>query len=161
MKSAIIAAALAAGAMSLAGCATITEGKTDSVAVTSVPVDGAKCSLKNQVGEWYLTTPGSAVVHKSKSNLEIDCTMDGYQAAHTSMPASFENMTAGNMLIGGIIGVGVDAASGAMYHYDKSTQITLVPVTPAAAAMPAPAPTATPAPPDAPASAPAPAKPSS
>mgnify|MGYP001599623528 CR=1 FL=1 len=147
MKYTFIAAALAAGAMSLGGCATITRGKTDSVSVTSVPVDGAKCSLKNGVGEWYLTTPGSADVHKSKTDLQIDCTRDGYEPAHVTMQSHFEGMTAGNLIIGGVIGIGIDAASGAMNHYDKAAQVTLVPVAPAAAPMPAPAPadTSTPA----------------
>jgi len=160
MKYTLLAAALAAGAMSLGGCATITEGKTSTVAVTSVPIDGAKCSLKNAVGEWFVTTPGSIEVHKSKTNLEVNCTHDGYQDAHTSMPASFQNMTAGNMVLGGLIGVGVDAASGAMYKYDKSVEVTLMPSAAAAAPMAA-APVAMPAPAAAPAAAPAPSKPSS
>ena len=155
MKYTLIAAALAAGAMSLGGCATITEGKTDAVAVTSVPVDGAKCSLKNGVGEWFVTTPGSAEVHKSKTDLEINCTHDGYDPAHMTMQSHFEGMTAGNLILGGVVGIGVDAASGAINHYDKSAQITLVPSAPAASAMPAPATT------QAPAAASAPAKPSS
>lgn len=144
MKYTMVAAALAVGAMSLGGCATITEGKTDSIAVTSVPVDGAKCSLKNGVGEWYVTTPGSAEVHKSKTDLEIDCTRDGYQPAHATMDSRFESMTAGNLILGGIIGIGVDAASGAMNHYGKTAQITLVPIAPVAPAMSAPAPAAAP-----------------
>jgi len=142
MNYTLIAAAFAVGAMSLGGCATITEGKTDTIALTSVPVDGAKCSLKNGVGEWYVTTPGSAEVHKSKTDLEIDCTRDGYQPAHATMDSRFEAMTAGNLILGGLIGIGVDAASGAMNHYGKTAQITLVPVAPAAAAMPAAAPVA-------------------
>jgi len=155
MKYTLLAAALAAGAMSLGGCATITEGKTDAVAVTSVPVDGAKCSLKNGVGEWFVTTPGSAEVHKSKTDLEINCTRDGYEPAHMTMQSHFEGMTAGNLILGGVVGIGVDAASGAMNHYDKAIQVTLVQAAPAAASMSnTPAPTAAPAPAAVPALAP-------
>jgi hypothetical protein len=151
MKYTLIAAALAAGAISLGGCATITKGKTDPVMVTSVPIDGAKCDLKNAAGEWSVTTPGTAVVHKSNSPLEVNCTRDGYQAAHANMHPHFENMTIGNAVLGGVIGVVVDANSGAMYYYDKSVQVTLMPVEPAA----------TPAAAAAPADASAPAKPQS
>lgn len=159
MKYTLIAAALAAGAMSLGGCATITEGKTDAIAVTSIPVDGAKCSLKNGVGEWFVTTPGSAEVHKSKTDLQIDCTHDGYEPAHVTMESHFEGMTAGNLIVGGLVGVAVDASSGAMNHYDKAAQITLTPSAPAAAMAPMAAPAATPVSATTPAA--APAKPSS
>jgi len=147
MKYQLIAAALAAGAMGLGGCATITEGKTDAVTVTSMPVDGAKCSLKNGVGEWFVTTPGSAEVHKSRTDLQIDCTRDGYLPAHATMEPRFEGMTAGNIILGGVVGIGVDAASGAMNHYDKSVQVTLSPAAAAPAAAPAPEPPPPPAPP--------------
>jgi len=138
MKAAVVGGALAFG---LSGCATITEGKTDNLKVTSVPVDGAKCTLTNGVGTWYLTTPGNVEVHKSKTDLNVDCTHDGYQNAHQVMVSHFEGMTAGNIILGGVIGIGVDAASGAMNHYDKSIEVQMTPVgqTPAPAATPAPA----------------------
>jgi hypothetical protein len=135
-RIAIIAAALSFG---LSGCATIVEGNTDNVAVTSVPVDGAKCELKNGVGTWYVTTPGSLQVRKSKTNLEVTCRRDGYQDAHQSVESKFEGMTAGNLLFGGVVGVGVDAASGAMNHYPASLQIALYP-SDASAALPTPTP---------------------
>lgn len=113
-------------AFALSGCATITEGKTDTLAVSTTP-DGAKCDLKNGVGEWFVTTPGSAEVHKSKTDLTIDCAKPGYQPTHTVMQSHFEGMTAGNLILGGVIGVGVDAASGAMNHYDKEVSITMLP----------------------------------
>ena len=36
-------------------------------------------------------------------------------------------MTFGNILFGGIIGIAVDAASGAMHQYPDSVTITLIP----------------------------------
>lgn len=57
----------------------------------------------------------------------IDCTKIGYQPSHTIMQSHFEGMTAGNLILGGVIGIGVDAASGAMNHYDKQVSITMLP----------------------------------
>jgi hypothetical protein len=37
-------------------------------------------------------------------------------------------MTAGNVLFGGIIGLGVDAASGAMNKYDSGVEVMMTPV---------------------------------
>jgi hypothetical protein len=137
-----VAAAGGALAFALSGCATITEGKTDTLVVNTVPVDGAKCDLHNGVGEWFITTPGSAEVHKSKTSLDITCTKDGYQTGHLVLESHVEAMTAGNAILGGVIGIGVDAASGAMFHYDKQATVTLTPV---GATPPAPPPPPAPA----------------
>jgi hypothetical protein len=37
-------------------------------------------------------------------------------------------MTAGNVLVGGVIGLGVDAVSGAMNKYNDINQFTMVPI---------------------------------
>lgn len=132
LKLAAIGGALA---FALSGCATITEGKTDALAVNTTP-DGAKCTLKNGVGEWYITTPGSAEVHKSKTDLDISCKKEGFQDGHIVMESHFEGMTVGNVILGGVIGIGVDAASGAMNHYDKSVSLTLVPNVPVSSVAP-------------------------
>jgi hypothetical protein len=34
-------------------------------------------------------------------------------------------MTAGNVLLGGVVGLGVDSASGAMNHYNANNQIAM------------------------------------
>ena len=36
-----------------------------------------------------------------------------------------EAMTAGNILFGGVIGLGVDAATGAMHRYDENITVPL------------------------------------
>jgi uncharacterized protein YceK len=64
-----IVAAIAALGVALSGCASIVEGTTQSIAVTSPPTDGAKCVLKSSEGTYYVTTPGNATVHKTKNDL--------------------------------------------------------------------------------------------
>jgi phosphoketolase len=53
-----------------------------------------------------------------------ECFQDGTGiiASHT------EAMAAGNIIAGGVIGLGIDAASGAMNRYNAENQIALVPV---------------------------------
>ena len=43
------------------------------------------------------------------------------------MASEFQTMTFGNILFGGLIGVAVDAASGAMHEYPAQVTITLIP----------------------------------
>ena len=143
-------AAIAAMGVALSGCATIIEGTTQSISVSTNPPAGAQCTLASALGTWYVTTPGSVTVHKSKTDITAICKKDGYQDATQIIPSTFQATTAGNILLGGIVGIGVDAASGADYKYPALSVITMVPI-----GQTAPAPTSTPAPKAAPQTTPA------
>jgi TonB family protein len=132
------AAVLVAG-VSLSGCATIIEGTTENVSVSTAPEQGAQCTLKNSEGTWFVTTPGSTTVHKTKNDMTIDCTKAGFAPGHLVAASHFGGTTAGNVIAGGVIGIGVDAASGANYHYDSPVTVSLGAATPTANATPAPA----------------------
>ena len=125
----------------LAGCASIVEGTTENVAVTTPPADGAKCVLKSSEGTYYVTTPGNATVHKTKNDLDVECDKDGFQHASLKVPAKFGAATVGNVLAGGIIGIGVDAATGANYSYPTAISVPMAATTgaPPAATPAAPA----------------------
>lgn len=120
----IIAAIAAVG---LSGCATIVQGSTQSMSVNTKPEDGAKCELKNSQGTWYVTTPGSVTVHKTKTDLEISCSKEGVGKGSVTAKAKFGGTTFGNVLAGGLVGVAVDAASGANFYYDTPVTIVLTP----------------------------------
>ena len=127
-------------ASGLSGCATIIEGTTQPVSVNTTPQDGAKCTLTNSEGTWYLTTPGSTTVHKTRHDLTVACTKDGFAGGQTVAKSHMGAATAGNVLAGGLIGMGVDAASGADYYYNSPITVDLGASTaPVTAAEPAPA----------------------
>ena len=127
---AVIAVAIVGAAVS--GCATIIKGTSQDIAVTTSPANGVDCVLNNSEGTWYLTTPGNAHVHKTKNDITITCKKNGFQDAQQIIPSHFNGATAGNILAGGLIGIGVDAASGANYTYPDTTEVSLVPVQSAA-----------------------------
>ena len=154
MKAIQWGAVLALGA-ALSGCATIIQGTTENVSVNSLPEQGASCTLKNSEGTWYLTTPGSTTVHKTKHDLTVDCTKAGFPDGHYLAKAHFGGTTFGNIIAGGAIGIGIDAASGANFYYKSPITVTLGATT---TSEPAPAPAATP-PSAAPATTAAPASP--
>ena len=141
MKLTAVAAVAALG-VALSGCATIIKGTTQSISVNSEPAAGAACTLTSSEGTWYVTTPGSVTVHKTKNDITAVCKKDGYEVATQAIPSHFNGATFGNILAGGLIGVGVDAASGANYTYPAETMVTLAPIGSASAAPatpPAPA----------------------
>ena len=143
--------ALAVIGVALSGCASIVEGTTQIVAITSSPVDGAKCVLSSEQGTYYVTTPGNTTVHKSRHDLNVVCTKDGYEDGHGILASHFNGATAGNVLIGGLVGITIDAATGANYNFAESLDVPMLPMgsTPAASApmpsMPGPATPPTPA----------------
>ena len=109
-------------------CATITQGSAQTVRLTTDP-PGANCTLSRN-GEVLTTvraTPATLSVFKQKGQLQLVCRKSGY-LDHTMQEGSeFEDMTLGNILFGGIVGVFVDAGSGAMYEYPSAIHLTLIP----------------------------------
>src|SRR5689334_17904090 len=118
-------AVIASVGFALSGCATIVEGTTQPVSVSTTPEQGAQCTLVNSQGTWYLTTPGSTTVHKTKTDLNITCARSGYEPGHVVAASHFGVTTFGNAIAGGLVGVGVDAASGANFHYDSPIVVAL------------------------------------
>src|SRR5215472_6591915 len=125
-------AAIAALGVAVSGCATIVDGTKQSVSVSTTPVQGADCTLTNSEGTWYLTSPGSVEVHKTKNDMTVTCKKDGFQPGSQVAVSNFGGMTFGNIVAGGVIGAGVDAASGANYSYNTPIVVPLgEPVKPA------------------------------
>lgn len=151
-----IGSAAAMGTLLLTGCASIVGGQIQSLSVRAEApgnpsVEGAVCDLSNDKGTWYLTTPGSAAVQRSFQDLVVRCRKDGYAPGETLAPSTTKSLAFGNVLFGGLIGVGVDVATGAAYDYPNELIVLLAPrfadatppTPPAAASSPTLMPTAT------------------
>jgi hypothetical protein len=119
--------AILAFALALAGCATITKGTTQTVAIDTPGVPGATCTIQTQSGPRGVVTPGSVVLDKSSSPLPITCTKECYVMGSSIIPSGTEAMAAGNVVFGGFIGLGVDAATGAMNKYPDIVTVAMTP----------------------------------
>ena len=114
--------------LALGACATIVEGDDQTVTVVTDPA-GATCKLTRKgvtVGA-VNPTPGSVVLQKSKDDVSVTCKKDGHFEETAALSSSFQNMTLGNVIFGGFIGIAVDSASGAMNEYPASVTILLTP----------------------------------
>lgn len=115
--------------IAFAGCSTITKGTTQAVMISTPGADGATCRLFSPAfGERTLVTPASLVVEKSQHSIQITCSKRCFTNGSGLISSELEVMTAGNLVVGGVIGLGVDAATGAMHHYNPATQIIMAPV---------------------------------
>ncbi len=124
----------------LSGCASIVSGANQSLSVDSLSkgtkVAQATCTLTNNKGTWFVTTPGTVTVHRSYDDLSVKCEKDGLQPGMLAVKSSTKGMAFGNILLGGVIGAGVDAGTGAAYDYPALITVlmgetqTLVPTKP-------------------------------
>jgi hypothetical protein len=117
------------GMSSLTGCASIVSGTSQVVSVetlhSSGNVAGATCKLENDKGVYYVTTPGTVTVHRAYGDMNVKCEKPGFDAGLATVKSSTKAMMAGNIVFGGFIGAGVDAASGAAYDYPALFQVML------------------------------------
>ena len=119
-------AAVIIAATQLGACASIVEGSSQSVLVTTPGVQDATCTLTSpEIGAQVVHTPGSLTLSKSKHDVQVSCTKQGYNDGAGTITSNFEGMTLGNLLLGGIIGVGIDAASGAMNKYQPQVAVMM------------------------------------
>jgi hypothetical protein len=85
------------------------QGTTQVVAVDTPGAPGASCTIQTQSGPQVVATPGSVTLSRGSSALPIQCTKECYLLGSSIIPSNAESMAAGNVIFGGIIGLGVDA----------------------------------------------------
>lgn len=113
-------------AMNLGGCATIISGDSEDISISTSPNLDAVCEAKNSRGVWTVpSAPGNVLVKRSSSNLVINCkTKDGYKGTRV-INSGIKGAAAGNLLIGGVIGGGIDAATGAAFDYPSDIVVPM------------------------------------
>jgi hypothetical protein len=114
--------------MLASGCATVVKGTSQTLTMTTDP-EGAICTMSRngEVVGVINPTPGSVRVDKSSTGIELICKKQGYLDTETKIDSTLQGWTFGNIILGGIIGVIVDAGSGAMHEYRSTIEIKLVP----------------------------------
>ena len=132
----LVAAAMAA---TVSACGTITRGSNEDVVIQVEPSNAHVTTDigKSCVGPCVLKVP-------RKQSFTVTASAPGYEPASVSVGTRVSGgggtAMAGNIIFGGLIGAGVDVASGAMQdHYPNPVAIVLQPVGSAPAFQPPPA----------------------
>lgn len=125
MRTPLIAIALI---VSTTGCATITRGTNEAFSIQTTP-PGADARLSNGLS---CETPCSVKV-KRRGDFVVTISKDGYETVNASVTSSVDGGgaagMAGNVILGGLIGAGVDAGTGAMHsHKPNPLEVTLTPL---------------------------------
>jgi len=122
------ASVAALAVLALSGCATVIRGETQTVNVTSPPAWGARCVFYNADGYYGdLITPGAISVPRSREDLSVTCTKRGFKDASQTVSSYFNFITFGNLAAGGLVGVTIDATSGANESYPGDIEVPMEP----------------------------------
>lgn len=122
-KSGLLLIVVSAAILFTSGCATFTTGRYQKVPVDSNP-QGANVTVSTGNHD---VTPCSFDLERGK-----ECTIkigkEGYKTSQITLKKEMCGSTAGNVILGGIIGLGVDAMSGAMFKLvPEKVYVDLVP----------------------------------
>ncbi len=113
-------------ALLTSACASIIDGTSQTLTINTTP-EGADCALNREgrtIGR-IEPTPGSVVVEKTKHDIFVECNKQGYHTAKFINESGTAGATWGNIAAGGLIGWGVDSASGADNKYTEIMNISL------------------------------------
>jgi len=112
------------------GCSSITGTTNQSVSVqtreqSGGEVTGAACELTNKQGKWFVTTPGSVVIHRSNDDMLVLCNKTDYEPGRAAVVSETKGSMFGNILFGGGIGAIVDHSNGSAYEYPTLIEILM------------------------------------
>jgi len=106
------------------GCASIMEGKTQSVSFNSEPA-GASILIN---GMPMGVTPATITIKKSDyDNANVQFKKEGYQDQQATLHTKITGWFWGNIITGGLLGSGTDAISGAMWEYSPDKYFVTMP----------------------------------
>ena len=113
----------------LSACSTLTTGTEQTLLVYTPKVVGAKCTLTDSTAKsWALShSPGSVMVAKGDGPMTVVCSKAGYKTATLTVDETFAGATLGNIILGGGIGILIDAASGAAQQYPDDITVWMQP----------------------------------
>ena len=124
----------AAIALPCFGCASVTRGTTENISIATTPA-GATAEISGLDIPTACVTP-CVVQAKRNADITVAISKEGYEPQ--VIPLTKEVTVtgaagfAGNILLGGLVGMGVDAAMGAaLDHKPNPVTVTLQPLAPA------------------------------
>jgi hypothetical protein len=135
--------AVLAACLAVPGCASMTSGVEQTIAVTTAPAVNASCTLRNANGSWRVaSTPGTVTVRRAYGDLAVACALADGASGQATMSSGIAPATYANILLmGSVVWAAVDAASGAAFAYPDEITVPLkvaaipVPVPPPAGAV--------------------------
>ena len=112
-------AILTASIFLVTGCASITSSKEQSINVTTSNNKPAEVTVDDKT----ITAPGMVVVLRDGKDKVVKTTAEGCDNT-TLVKKNITPMFWGNLVIGGLLGSTTDGATGKMWDYEESVEIS-------------------------------------
>lgn len=117
----------------LGGCASVSRGTSETISVATTP-SGAEATVSGLDQPFVCTTPCAFTTARS-ADLTVSIAKEGFEPQviplTKEVTATGGAGFAGNLLLGGVVGMGVDAVTGAaMDHKPNPVIVTLKPIAP-------------------------------
>lgn len=112
----------------MTGCSSIIEGSTQTLTFNSEPSQATCILTRNGLTIGNVVTPGRIVVEKTKHNILVACSKDGFEDTTATLTSGTAGYTFGNIIFGtalGGMGWAVDSISGADNKYDNVVNVFL------------------------------------
>lgn len=112
------------------GCASITSSDMQNLALTvktenDETVKDAKCTIKNDKGNWQATSPGFVDVRRSSEDLSVECKKEGLPDGLLRAISRAAGGMFGNIIFGGGIGAIIDHSRGTGYNYPDNLPVVM------------------------------------
>ena len=115
--------------LGVTGCASVTGSKLQPISVQTIQdnkeVAGIGCTLINDAGKWFVTSPGSVTVNKSTGDMAVDCAKDNQLVGHETVVSKANGSVWGNIILGGGIGYVIDRNTGAGFDFPNTVTVML------------------------------------
>jgi hypothetical protein len=111
----------------LASCANFLHGSKQGIQVSTWCKDRqipAACTAKNSKGTWSFRTPVEVPVDKDFFHLQIACKSPYFSEVTVTVPSMLNLSAAGNVLLGGVVGAGLDVYTGSAFAYNRDVRIS-------------------------------------
>jgi hypothetical protein len=115
--------------LAFSGCATLSSGTMQEVALSTQTADGeplarAQCVLKNDRGAWKAESPAQVQVRRSDGDLTVECRKDGFEAGVARLVSRVYPSFVAEALLWGV-GPLVDHLNGSAYDYPAKVSIKM------------------------------------
>jgi hypothetical protein len=116
----------AVGVLLLSGCASFLHSDEQQIQVSVMckeRVVPAACVAENAKGVWHFHAPSTIEVRKDVTSLQIACKSPFFPEFSATVPSRLNLSMAGNLLVGGLVGAGVDVYRGTGFAYSPDVRI--------------------------------------
>jgi len=112
--------AISFACIACSGCATVMHGTTQEVTITTNPPEAIVSDGTNSI-----TTPGTLKLKRNRDHI-LTISKPGYATETVQLTHVVSGAVAGNLLVGGLAGWGIDAISGAQWRLiPEAVSVTL------------------------------------